>query len=73
MIEVQSISDLDEVTELQNQVIALTTENEELNDKLSELEHELAQLTADIGNLTAIIDELKDGLEDILRISSKLV
>lgn len=44
MIEVENISDLDEVTALQNEVDRLTDENSELQIKLDELETQIEEM-----------------------------
>lgn len=65
MIKVSSISDLDEVTELQNEVNRLTDENDDLKAKLDELETQIEEtgrayqdLLDELSHISASIDRL---------------
>lgn len=65
MIEVSSISDLDEVAELQNEVNRLTDENSDLKAKLDELETQVEEMGRayqemidEVEHISALMDRL---------------
>lgn len=65
MIEVQSIQDLDEISELQNEVNRLTDENDDLKTLIASLEAQTEEITRayqelsdEISHISALMDRL---------------